>query len=131
MVPTNRVRGGTDNPLHLCTARPQKKPRQKDPPWGGAKFVASGMPTVLGTATQSYNTTVGARIADLHWRSRALGLRARAPRRGTRPNSRPWGINAILARTAGRLSGSIASRTALAAGRLSNAVAARTAYRAA
>ena len=64
--------------------------------------------------------------------SRAVGsASAHAPRRGTRPNSRPWGINAVLARTAGRLSSSIASRTALAAGRLSNAVAARTASRAA
>ena len=64
--------------------------------------------------------------------SRAVGsASAHAPRRGTRPNSRPWGINAILARTAGRLSSSIASRTALAAGWLSNAVAARTASRAA
>ena len=63
--------------------------------------------------------------------TRLVSVSAHAPRRGTRPNSRPWGINAILARTAGRLSSSIASRTALAAGRLSNAVAARTASRAA
>ena len=59
------------------------------------------------------------------------GGSARAPRGGTRANSRPWGINAILARTAGRLSSSIASGTALAGWRLSNAVAARTASRAA
>src|SRR4051812_908909 len=56
---------------------------------------------------------------------------ARAPRRGAGRNSRPWGINAILARTAGRLSSSIAGWTALATGRLSNGVAARTAHRAA
>jgi hypothetical protein len=62
--------------------------------------------------------------------SRAVAS-AHAPGRGTRPNSGPWGIDAILARTAGRLSSSIANRTALAAGRLSNAVAARTASRAA
>jgi hypothetical protein len=63
--------------------------------------------------------------------SRQAVASAHAPGRGTRPNSGPWGIDAILARTAGRLSSSIAGRTALAAGRLSNAVAARTASRAA
>ena len=52
-----------------------------------------------------------------------LTVRTSAPR----PNSRPWGINAILARAAGRLSSSIATRTALAAGGLSSAVAARAA----
>ena len=45
-----------------------------------------------------------------------------------RPNSRPWGINAILARAAGRLGRRIATRTALATGRLSSVGAAGAAY---
>jgi hypothetical protein len=50
-----------------------------------------------------------------------------------RPNSRPWGIDAILARAAGGLSSAIATRTALtgAAGGLRSAGATRTASRAA
>ena len=28
-VPTNSLREGPTSPLHLCTARPQKKPRQE------------------------------------------------------------------------------------------------------
>jgi hypothetical protein len=58
------------------------------------------------------------------WRLQfTLAVRTSAPR----ANSRPWRVNAILARAAGGLSSAIASRTALAAGGLSNAVAALTA----
>ena len=53
---------------------------------------------------------------------------ARAPRRGTRPNSCPWGINTILARTAWGLSSSIAGGTALAPGGLGSVSAAGAAY---
>jgi hypothetical protein len=56
-------------------------------------------------------------------------LRARTS--ASRSNSRPWGIDAILARATGRLSSSISTRTASATGGLCNAVAARTAPRAA
>ena len=101
----------------------------------GAKLGGGALPTNVRAQPMRVNQGAGHRnSAASHDRtsSRAVGsASAHAPRRGTRPNSRPWGINAILARTARRLSSSIASRTALAAGWLSNAVAARTASRAA
>ena len=107
----------------------QKKPRRSGAKLGGGACRPTPSPAHEG---QSRSRARNSAASHDRTSSRAVGsASAHAPRRGTRPNSRPRRINTILARTAGRLSSSIASRTALAAGRLSNAVAARTASRAA
>jgi hypothetical protein len=73
-------------------------------------------------------TDIGGKPPTKRRAARLVLASARAPRRGARPNPRPWGIDAILARTAGRLSSSIASWTALAPGGLSSVSAAGAAY---